>query len=100
MDLKTVRKAASWQKYHPPVEAADILANCKGLTIASTTDELIDLACGGGGSHFYVGDYENPGNGMVNEATVARARERVGAKYPEACILAPGPGCMWVCAGL
>ena len=35
------------QKYNPPAEAADILTHCKRLTIVSTTDELIDLACGG-----------------------------------------------------
>jgi len=52
-----------WQKYHPPAEAADILANCKGLTIASTTDELIDLACGGERSNSFVVNYEIPGNG-------------------------------------
>src|SRR3954468_19194209 len=83
-----------WQKYHPPLEAADILANCKGLTIASTTDELIDLACGGPRSNSFVVSYELPDDGTVTEATVARVRNGVVANYPEPYMRRRDPDCM------
>jgi hypothetical protein len=68
-----------WQRYHPPREAAEILTNCKRLTIASTTQELIDLACGGPKSNGFEVAYDVPGKGRVVEANVARVRNGVAA---------------------
>ncbi|MBE0541217.1 MAG: DUF4914 family protein [Verrucomicrobia bacterium] len=90
----------NWQKYHPPVEAADILTHCKRLTIASTTDELIDLACGGPKSNYFEVAYDVPGKGRVVEATVARVRNGVAANYPDPYMRRRDPDCMVVGDGL
>lgn len=55
----------NWQRYHPPVEAADILTHCKRLTIASATDELIELACGGPKLNYFEVAYDVPGQGRI-----------------------------------
>ena len=84
----------NWKKYHPPAEAADVLTHCKGLTIASTTDELRDMACGGHGSDYYEVSYDVPGKGLVKEAIVARVRNGVVANYTEAYMRRRDPECM------
>lgn len=89
-----------WQKYHPPVEAVEILGRCKGLTIANSTDELIDLACGGPKSNYFEVKYEVLGNGLITEATVARVRNGVVANYPESYMRRRDPDCMLIGDGL
>jgi hypothetical protein len=73
----------NWTKYHPPAEAAELLTHCKRLTLGSTTQQLVDLACGGAGSSYFEVAYDVPGRGRVVEATVARVRNGVAANYPE-----------------
>src|SRR5215471_11124589 len=89
-----------WQKYHPPVEAAEILENCKRLTIANSTSELIDLACGGRDSNYFEVNYALPGTGTITEATVARVRNGVVANYPEPYMRRRDPDCMVIGDGL
>src|ERR1044071_8075362 len=88
------RSSMRWQKYHPPREAAEILTNCKRVTIASTTQELIDLACGGPKSDAFEVAYEVPGKGRVVEANVARMRNGVAANYLEPYMRRRDPDCM------
>ena len=88
------------QKYHAPPEAADILAQCKRLTVANTVDELIDLACGGPKSDFYEVAYDVPGKGSITEATVARVRNGVVANYAEPYMRRRDPDCMLIGDGL
>ena len=90
----------AWQKYHPPLEAADILAHCKKLIVASTDDQLIDLACGGPSSSQFEVAYDVPGKGMITEATVARVRNGVVANYPEPYMRRRDPDCMVIGDGL
>ena len=66
-----------WKRYDPPTEAAEILAACPELTIASHIEELIDVACGGPASARHEVAYEIEGRGQVVEATVARVRNGV-----------------------
>ena len=87
-------------KYHPPAEAAEILAHCKKLTLVNTTDELIDLACGGPGSDYFEVAYDVPGKGRVLEATVARVRNGVAANYTEPYMRRRDPDCMVIGDGL
>ena len=84
----------NWQKYNPPGEAADILTHCKRLSIASTTDELVDLACGGPQSIRFEVAYDVPGKGRVVEATVARVRNGIAANYLEPYMRRRDPDCM------
>ncbi|MFN3408190.1 MAG: DUF4914 family protein [Limisphaerales bacterium] len=84
----------NWHKYNPPPEAAEILAQCPRVRIASTTQELVDLACGGPGSNEFEVAYDVPGKGRVVEATVARVRNGVAANYPEPYMRRRDPDCM------
>jgi len=84
----------NWKKYHPPAEAAALLARCPQLSIASTTAELVDLACGGPGSNFFEVAYDVPDRGRVVEVTVARVRNGVAANYTEAYMRRRDPDCM------
>src|SRR4051794_30546135 len=90
----------NWQKFHPPAEAADILTHCKGLTIANTTDQLIDLSCGGPKSNCFEVSYEVPSKGVITEATVVRVRNGVVANYPEPYMRRRDPDCLVIGDGL
>jgi len=90
----------NWQKYNPPAEAADILTRCKRLSIASTTEELVDLACGGAKSNHFEVSYDVPGKGLITEAVVARARNGVVANYPEPYMRRRDPDCLVIGDGL
>lgn len=81
-------------KFNPPPGAGEILVQCKRLIIASTTAELIDLACGGPGSNYFEVAYDVPGKGRVVEATVARVRNGVSANYTEPYMRRRDPDCM------
>ena len=84
----------AWERYNPPTEAAEILAHSPCVRIASTTQELVDLACGGPGSDAYEVAYDVPGCGRVMEATVARVRNGVVANYPDPYMRRRDPDCM------
>ncbi len=90
----TQKGKMNWHKYNPPPEAAEILSRCPGLTIASTTKELVEFACGGPNSNSFEVAYDVPGKGRVVEATVARVRNGVAANYPEAYMRRRDPDCM------
>lgn len=83
-----------WQKYNPPQDAAEVLAASPQVTIASTVQELVDLACGGPHSDSFTVAFEVPGVGMVTEATVSRVRNGVAANYVEPYMRRRDPDCM------
>jgi hypothetical protein len=91
-----MRDSTIIQKYHPPPEAADILLLCKGLTVASTINELTDLACGGPKSDYFEIAYDVPGKGSITEATVARVRNGIVANYTEPYMRRRDPDCMLI----
>jgi hypothetical protein len=76
-------KTESWKKLNPPPDAAAVLTQCRGVLMASSVQELVDLACGGPGRQSFEVTYEVPGKGRVLEASVARVRNGVSANYPE-----------------
>ncbi len=84
----------NWDNYHLPEEAAKVVAASPGVTVASTTTELINLACGGlGSSHFEV-SYDVPEQGDTVEAIVARVRNGVSVNYPEPYMRRRDPDCL------
>jgi hypothetical protein len=83
-----------WEKYHLPEDAAQVVSACPSLTIASSIDQLIDLACGGVGSNHYEVAYDVPDNGTMVEAIVARVRNGVSVNYPEPYMRRRDPDCM------
>ena len=84
----------NWQRFHLPEDAARIVDACPDLTIASSINELVNLACGGLGSHHFEVAYEVPGRGRVLEATVSRVRNGVAANYPEPYMRRRDPNCL------
>jgi hypothetical protein len=82
------------QKFHLPVEASEIVAQCKRLTIVNSTEELINLACGGPKSDYFEVSYNVPGKGTVLEATVARVRNGVAANYTDPYMRRRDPDCL------
>src|SRR5580765_4958185 len=98
--MESKKSQTQWQKYNLPAEAVDILKNCKKLTIANTTAELIDLACGGPKSNYFEVNYSLPGKTTVTEAIVARTRNGVVANYPEAYMRRRDPDCLNIGDGL
>jgi hypothetical protein len=87
------RHTRDWRKYNPPLEAAAILSECPSLVIASSTADLVDLACGGPHSNYFEVVYDIPGKGRVVEATVARVRNGVAANYTEPYMRRRDPDC-------
>jgi hypothetical protein len=83
-----------WEKYHLPEEAAEIVSACPSLTVASSINELVNLACGGLGSNHFEVTYEVSEQGEVVEAIVARVRNGVSVNYPEPYMRRRDPNCM------
>jgi len=83
-----------WKRYNPPAEAVEVLSHSPKVTIASTTAELVDLACGGANSSTFEVAYEVPGQGRYVEANVARVRNGVSANYTEPYMRRRDPDCM------
>jgi hypothetical protein len=85
-----------WQRYHLPADAARVVKACPSLTIASTMDGLINLACGGLGSNHFEVTYDVPELGETVEAIVARVRNGVSVNYPEPYMRRRDPDCLVV----
>jgi len=83
-----------WKIFHPPAEAAEVLAKARKVVVAGTPGELIDLACGGPANKAFEVGYEVPGRGWILEATVARVRNGVAANYTEPYMRRRDPDCM------
>jgi len=83
-----------WHIYNPPEEARRILEACSSVIVASSINELVNLACGGLGSNYAEVSYDIPDHGKVLEATVSRVRNGVAANYPEAYMRRRDPDCL------
>lgn len=83
-----------WKRYNPPAEAVEVLTRSPKVTIASTTAELVDLACGGVDSNAFEVAYDVPGQGHYVEANVARVRNGVSANYTEPYMRRRDPDCL------
>ena len=70
-----------WQRFNPPTDVRNLFLENPNITIISTTDELIDYACGGPGSDYYEVSYDVQGFGKIVEAYVCRVRNGVCANF-------------------
>lgn len=86
----------SWKKLNPPEELADLFSRAPSLAIASSADELVDIACGGEGSDSMDVSYTLPDGRVIVEANVARVRNGVSANYPDPYMRRRDPDCMLV----
>ncbi len=85
----------NWKKYNPPAEVSAVLEQCPKVKIVSSTQELLDMACGGNGGSFDV-VYDVPGKGPQVEATVMRVRNGLSVNYPDAYMRRRDPDCTLV----
>jgi hypothetical protein len=84
----------NWEKYNPPAETADILSSAPSVAVASSIEELVELAHGVSQNHTLEVAFDTPGKGRVLEATVARVRNGIVANYPEPYMRRRDPDCM------
>jgi hypothetical protein len=85
-----------WKTLNLPQEAQQLLLAAPSVIWAGSTQELIDLACGGTHGDYFEVRYGVPGRGSVLEATVARARNGIVANYPEPYMRRRDPDCMFI----
>ncbi len=77
-----------------PAEAAEILAAAPSVTVASTVDELVELAVRDEVDGWQEVAYEVPGQGKKVEAHVCRVRNGICANYLEPYMRRRDPDCM------
>lgn len=85
-----------WKTINLPVEVREVLESAPSVIWASSSEELIDLACGGRGEDSFEVSYDVPGRGEVLEATVARVRNGIVANYPDPYMRRRDPDCMFI----
>jgi hypothetical protein len=94
MPLMTTSAQPAWKAFNPPHELAEILAAAPSVKIASTVQDLIDLACGGPDSNQMEVAYDLPDGRRITEAVVARVRNGVAANYLDPYMRRRDPDCM------
>lgn len=94
MDKKKQNVSRLLKLLNLPAEPDGILKAAPGVTVAGSTAELVDLACGGPDSDYFEVAYDVPGIGAVTEARVARVRNGVSANYDDPYMRRRDPDCM------
>ncbi len=84
------------KKLSLPEEIAQILENCKSLTIPRTKEELYSLSFGSAGNDVFQVSYEVENLGEICEATVTRCKNGVAVNYPEDYMRRRDPDCLLV----
>lgn len=84
----------TWQVLNPPEELREIFTGCPSVCVASTVQELVDLACGGKGHQSFETAYDLPDGRRVVEAVTVRVRNGVATNYMEPYMRRRDPDCM------
>ena len=85
-----------WTRFNLPPELDELLASCRQVTVASTTDELMAMACGDPKNNYFEVTYDVPGKGPTLEATVMRVRNGLTVNYPEPYMRRRDPNCLFI----
>ncbi len=87
----------NWKNIKMPDYVKEILLKAKKVSVATTIDELIEIACGSSApdAQFKV-EYDIPGIGKYHEATVNRVRNGVCANYTEVYMRRRDPNCTFI----
>lgn len=86
--------ASSWKALNPPADLAELFEAAPSVALASSVEELIDLACGGADSNELTVSYKLPDGRVIDEAVVARVRNGVAANYLDPYMRRRDPDCM------
>lgn len=89
-------KHRDWKRYNPPKELIAILKANPDVTIVGTSDELLELACGGQNGKTFEVAYQIPNLGKVVDATVVRVRNGIAANYPSPYMRRRDPNAMLI----
>ncbi|MCL2694169.1 MAG: DUF4914 family protein, partial [Oscillospiraceae bacterium] len=81
------------QKFKFTPDAADILENCKSVTIPETRGEILEIAMGGPGTDVFTVAYEVDGK-MRDEATVTRCKNGAVINYTDVYMRRRDPDCL------
>jgi hypothetical protein len=84
----------SWQRLNLPSEAVNVLQRAKKVTVASSVDELVQLAVRDAVHGIHQVSYDVPGKGQVVEAEVCKVRNGISANYLEPYMRRRDPDCM------
>lgn len=79
-----------------PPELAGILSQCPKFTVATSAQQLEELAVRDAKDGFHVVKYEVPGKGEVTEAVVFKVRNGLAANYMEPYMRRRDPDCMFI----
>ena len=82
------------QQLRLPEEVTTLLDAAPKVIVATTKEELVNLACGGPDSDSFEVSYDIPGKGKVIEAMVSRVRNGICANYLEPYMRRRDPECM------
>jgi hypothetical protein len=77
-----------------PRDVAEILSACPGFTVATNSNQLLDLAVRDKPGGYHEVSYDVPGRGQVMEALVCRVRNGISANYLEPYMRRRDPDCM------
>jgi len=90
------RQKSLWEKLNPPEAVREIFMACPEVVVASTVEELVDLACGGKGSQSFETAYTLPDGRRVVEAITVRVRNGISVNYTEPYMRRRDPDCMLI----
>ena len=79
-----------------PLSVQDILAACPKYTVASTWQQLYELATRDAVNGVHEVAYDVPGHGRVLEATVCRVKNGIAANYVDPYMRRRDPECMLI----
>ncbi|MGC9053681.1 MAG: DUF4914 family protein, partial [Candidatus Hydrogenedens sp.] len=87
----------NWKSIKIPEQIKNILLKSKKVSIATTINELIEIACGSSepDAQFKV-EYDVPGMGKYHEVTVNRVRNGVCVNYTEPYMRRRDPDCTFI----
>ncbi len=86
----------AWRQLKLPPEARAVLEAAPSVTVASTVDDLVELAVCDAVEGFHNVAYDVPGRGEVLEARVCRVRNGISANYVEPYMRRRDPECLLI----
>ena len=85
-----------WQRYNPPEVLAGLLKQNPNVQLISSTQELLDLSCGGEDGKTFEVAYQVPNLSKIVDATVVRVRNGIAANYPSPYMRRRDPDAMLI----